>query len=330
MGARRGSLVSVLEEAYRVERTEREWLAELVRSVRPLLEDGLGIAAYTYDAAERPLSVREVLLDCPLDAQGLSTVLAQSNESYVEGAWLSKSVATASETPGYAQHPGVREVFHPVGIRDVLVVNALDVSGIGCLLGAPLPRETRVEPRVRERLDRVTAHLRAALRLRVRLGHSLESTEDARSGRVEAVFERDGRVAHLERDAEGARDDLRRAVRDVERARGKLRHRPDQAMASWSTLVRARWSIVDDFERGGERYVVARANATEAKGPLSLTERERQIVSLLAMGHTSKVIAYELGLSDATVRVLVARAQKRLGATGRRDLVTKFRALSGG
>lgn len=93
--------------------------------------------------------------------------------------------------------------------------------------------------------------------------------------------------------------------------------------------MRARWSIVDDFERGGERYVVARANATEAKGPLTLTERERQIVSLLAMGHSSKVIAYELGLSDATVRVLLARAQKRLGAIGRRELVAKFRALGG-
>jgi DNA-binding NarL/FixJ family response regulator len=50
------------------------------------------------------------------------------------------------------------------------------------------------------------------------------------------------------------------------------------------------------------------------RGPLPpLTPRERQIVDSVRRGQTHKEIAFELGISDATVRVLYARAMKKLG-----------------
>jgi len=44
-----------------------------------------------------------------------------------------------------------------------------------------------------------------------------------------------------------------------------------------------------------------------------LTPREREIVDAVRGGRTHKEIAYDLGISDATVRVLYARAMKKLG-----------------
>lgn len=51
-----------------------------------------------------------------------------------------------------------------------------------------------------------------------------------------------------------------------------------------------------------------------SRGPLpALSPRERQIVDSVRAGQTHKEIAFDLGLSDATVRVLYARAMKKLG-----------------
>jgi DNA-binding NarL/FixJ family response regulator len=51
-----------------------------------------------------------------------------------------------------------------------------------------------------------------------------------------------------------------------------------------------------------------------------LTAREGQVVSRYRLGVEPKVIAYELGLAAATVRVLLGRAAKRLGVRRPRDL----------
>ena len=48
-----------------------------------------------------------------------------------------------------------------------------------------------------------------------------------------------------------------------------------------------------------------------------LSPRERQIHQLIRSGLSRKEVAFELKLSDATVRVLYARAMKKLGHTWR-------------
>ena len=47
--------------------------------------------------------------------------------------------------------------------------------------------------------------------------------------------------------------------------------------------------------------------------PERLSPRERQILYLVTGGRSSKEVAYDLGVSDATVRVLYSRAMKKLG-----------------
>lgn len=324
-------LVRVLEATYALELSDAAWLRGVVESLRPAIQDGLGMAAYVYDASVRPLAVRELFLDCPIDAAGLASVLGSSDESYVRGSWLSQVATTASQTPGYDTHPGVRDVFHPAGIHDVLVINALDPLGIGCLVGAPLKTLRTLSDGDRERWQRVGAHIQTALRLKLRLSGAAApaSEDDAGSGKMEAVLAPSGKVEHLEPRAHGADIILKEAVLAMDRARRSYRRRPDHTLDAWRTLVRARWTLVHEFESDGKHFVVARANAASESGPKTLSSRERQVLGCLALGHSQKVIAYELGLSHSTVRVLLARARAKLGATDLGDLIAKFR-VSGG
>ncbi|MBX3201191.1 MAG: LuxR family transcriptional regulator [Labilithrix sp.] len=317
--------MSVLEAAYAVERPEREWLKGLVDAIRPSVDVGLGIAAYVYDANDRPFQVKNLLVEgCPIDDAGIAMLRHESNDAFVRDSWIARAAMMASETPGYADHPNVRGVLHPIGIRDIMVVNAIDPSGVGCWIGAPLPRLSKLEGIERERWDRVAAHLRSSLRLRLRLA-ARETSEEGGAAEAEAILTAAGKVEHLERAAEPERDALRDAVLGIVRARTECRGEPEQALPSWKAMVRARWTLVDEFREDGEHYLVARVNAMETKPMSRLSERERQVVACLSMGLTNKEAAYELGLSHSTVRVLVARASAKLGVDTRDALVAKYR-----
>jgi DNA-binding NarL/FixJ family response regulator len=50
------------------------------------------------------------------------------------------------------------------------------------------------------------------------------------------------------------------------------------------------------------------------RGPrLPLSPRERQILDAVLRGQTHKEVAFDLGVSNATVRVLYSRAMRKLG-----------------
>jgi DNA-binding CsgD family transcriptional regulator len=149
----------------------------------------------------------------------------------------------------------------------------------------------------------------------------------------EAVLDPDGRLVHAEAAAksEDAREHLSGAVQARERARGKLRRvDPDLAIAEWKGLVAARWTLVDQFDSDGRRYLLARKNDPETSGLGSLTERERCAVGYAAQGYTNKVIAYEMGIAASTVSVLLLRAARRLGAGSRAELIRAFLKHSDG
>lgn len=321
-------LVRVLEAAYEMDLPEDAWIRGLIEAVRPCAEDGLGMAAYLYDFSVRPFMLRCFTHDSPVDERGLSMLFDQSNDDYVRRSWMTPPVGTASEVPGFDTHPGVLDVFHPAGIRDIFVLNALDPIGIGCWIGAPLRAVRQLAPADRERWSRIAAHVRAALRLRLRLAQTPPAEVNDggdRPGAKQAVFTPDGKLQHITVDAEGSRATLREAVLAIERARGPLRRDPDRALPSWKALVQARWTLVDELTVGGQRYVLARTNELSSVGFESLTPRERQVAACIAMGNTNKEAAYELGLSHSTVRVLVARACAKLGAKSRTQLIALYR-----
>lgn len=65
------------------------------------------------------------------------------------------------------------------------------------------------------------------------------------------------------------------------------------------------------------------AETSSAPGPSPLTERELQVLALLADGRTNKEIAAELYLSSNTVRNHLYRMGRKLGAGSRLDIVVK-------
>ncbi|MBS2011518.1 MAG: helix-turn-helix transcriptional regulator [Deltaproteobacteria bacterium] len=93
-------------------------------------------------------------------------------------------------------------------------------------------------------------------------------------------------------------------------------------------MVREEWSLVDWVDHDGKRFLLAQENRVPVAGRRALTDRERQVVACAAMGHTNKLIAYDLGLSTGTVSVLLLRAAEKLGVSGRVALIRAFRELA--
>jgi DNA-binding NarL/FixJ family response regulator len=60
-----------------------------------------------------------------------------------------------------------------------------------------------------------------------------------------------------------------------------------------------------------------------AIGSQTLSEREREVLWHLSLGHDSKMIAFDMGLADSTVRVLLSRTAIKLGTHSRAELVER-------
>jgi DNA-binding CsgD family transcriptional regulator len=123
-----------------------------------------------------------------------------------------------------------------------------------------------------------------------------------------------------------ARLQLRRVALRTRHSQERLRgSEPDAEIAEWKGLVALRWSVIEQFDYRGHRYLLARRNEQAVPAAVDLSTREAEAVSLASLGHSNKVIAYELGISASTVGVLLHRAARKLGAKSRDGLIRKFR-----
>ncbi|CAM2155274.1 LuxR family two component transcriptional regulator [Pararobbsia alpina] len=77
---------------------------------------------------------------------------------------------------------------------------------------------------------------------------------------------------------------------------------------------------VFDEPAGGE----AEDSAETSAGLNALTPREREVMELIAVGKLNKQVAYELGISEMTVKVHRGRVMKKMGARTVVDLVRRF------
>jgi len=97
--------------------------------------------------------------------------------------------------------------------------------------------------------------------------------------------------------------------------------------AVWRGLMSGRWTLIDHFDAGGRRFVVARGKpGSAARSPVGrLTDRERDVCARAAAGCANKVIAAELGVAVSTVGMLLLRATRKLRCTSREDLIRAVR-----
>jgi len=326
--------IAVIEAAYRVEVSEAEWLAGIAEAALPLFRGGLGAVAYTYDASrvERMRVLRVATYGAPpqMTPEFVARIVEGTDADYVRNSYRSKACALMTETPGFERQSGPTTLLRSGGVVDVIGVNGTDASGVGCWVGAALPQATRLSGRERETFSRIAAHCAAGLRVRRALGAALGSAAEPTAS-AEAVLDASGRIEHATGGAEpqAARQSLREAALAMDRARGRRRHRePERAVEEWKGLVAGRWTLLDHFESDGRRYVLARRNEPGGSPLDKLTARERQVLGYLALGHSQKLIAYELGISPSTVGALVWRAARKLGVSSR-DELRRIAASSG-
>jgi DNA-binding CsgD family transcriptional regulator len=325
--------IGILETAYVLGGDERHWLRQLLETARrDNAEHGDWIAGCTYDATHASSIAVRANVYCGVDEASAAAAIAQvalpkSEDPKLATLFRQLFVGTIRASSGALRSAGVsdplirdfeRRVDHSfrlLGLADELWVNAQDLTGIGCLLVAPRRRLGPLPPREVHRWRYVAAHLSAAFRIRRQLETWTPGAPANEMRRVEAILSPSGRLAHAAPPAQAqpARAALRRAVKAVDRARGSLRRRnPDEAIATWQAMVSGRWSLVDHFDSDGRRYVLAHRNDPQLPDARGLTPRERQVIAYAALGHSNKVIAYELGLSTPTVASHLARARAKL------------------
>jgi DNA-binding NarL/FixJ family response regulator len=91
--------------------------------------------------------------------------------------------------------------------------------------------------------------------------------------------------------------------------------------------VAGRWSLVERFDSDGRRLFVARRNDPTMRRLRALGDNERKVVALLALGHSIKLCAYELGLGQSTVSELASAGMRKLGVRSRLELVELHGAI---
>lgn len=118
-------------------------------------------------------------------------------------------------------------------------------------------------------------------------------------------------------------DDSRLAIEAIRRQlRGYLPTSVSaKVLAAAIGLVLAGGTFVPEPERLIAEYGVPAASPPrEWVDPLGLTRRERDVLGQLRQGKPNKLIAYDLSISEATVKVHIRSIMKKLRATNRTQL----------
>ena len=322
-----GDVLSIIEASYAQSADVDAWLDGALTAMQAQLDQGGGVLARRFQV--RPTSIWQG----PNRAVGVAPEDVAATDR--AAAWLTAlppAEAMAVARKMYPLAPVAVRLSHLIGppmmthlvtnfsrpVADSLGVVAADPTGHGCVFFRLEDKSPRISRQATALWVRIAAHLVTGYRL-----------ARERQGKAEAVLDPGGKVLH--RENEVTRDDastLSDAAKGIDRARGRLRRvDPERALALWQGLVSGRWSLVDQFDGDGRRFVVAKRNSITPCAWSALSEREVQILAYLAEGQAPKLIAYQLGLSMATVSANLARIMRKLSVGSRLELVTAYRAI---
>ncbi len=77
--------------------------------------------------------------------------------------------------------------------------------------------------------------------------------------------------------------------------------------------------IPSDILNNEPASATASGNTGYARGPFNLTERQSDVLALLAGGHSNKTIAKQLGLSEHTIKIHITAILRTLGVSNRTE-----------
>jgi DNA-binding CsgD family transcriptional regulator len=313
-------LVDVVESAYSLVTDETSWLRELAVRAAPSIDRGLGVIAYIADTSTMRMHAYGTSA-ASTGIEGFIQAVCERATPAVFDEVGQRPVRFVSISERFFRVPEVHEFWQrsapPDGSVDAVGFFVHGPDGRTVNLFAPSPRLEQTHPRERRAWERIAMHVGAAHRVRSRL--SGRAATDV----AEAVLGIDGHVHHAHGPAKesAARLGLRDAVRAMERARGKLRHRESaEALEMWRGLAAGRWSLLEQWESDGKRYILAVENRPDNLDPRALRPREGAAARLAADGAAPKDIAYALGISPSNARALLASSLRKLGLTSRADL----------
>jgi DNA-binding CsgD family transcriptional regulator len=317
--------IATIEAVYAEAPSDSDWLHGVVASAASVLDPELALIAYTFELGPHgPPRILDSFVHGSHSERYLETshrMIAEAGEAARDG--FASQVSLLSEVIGppiasdfLERHLGY--LGEPV---DCLGIVGHDPSGGGAVVSAAVPAGWKLVPAFRRRWRYLTAHLATGFRLRRRSGAPAD----------EAILDLGGKLYDASGEAKSreARVVLRQAVRAIDRARANRKKSPDEAVAGWQALVRARWSLVDRFDSDGRTFVIAKPNPPSTPPRRPLTPRETAVVSLAALGRSNKLIAYELGVSVGSVGNYLVRAAKKLGVHSRADLLRAYLAAMG-
>jgi DNA-binding CsgD family transcriptional regulator len=308
--------------------SEGDWIEEIAREFHPLMARGLGLAAFSFRSGRNTLTFGSSV--CVGFAQESFEALGRANKaltpSDIQAEVTGDPVFFYSERAGRSHRTylsrAVIRVVSEHGMVDRLTVRVETPHGTsrwGVSFMAPLPFLGKRDRREQTMLERVAAHLAAAWRLRAALGGKTNSID----AKTESVFDSHGRLLHAEPEAQGRRERalLLDAVKRLRQSERGERARPEEAMELWQALVDGRWSLLAHTESDGKKLLLARRNEPRSQPWPDLSPRERHVAAYCALGHSTKLIAYELGVARSTVASLLSKAIRKLGLQSREDLV---------
>jgi DNA-binding CsgD family transcriptional regulator len=330
MSSQRLDLINIVESAYQLDAPDDAWLTTIAEAVRPYLDEGFGLAAFEFirQPNQAPEMLRSKHLWMPdALAEVYPRLFANMDPALRQRPFEMGPFVTGSQMMGmraeFADLPQMKQGLQRFGMFDSVWITATDPMGRGVGFHAGRRKIGWATPRELQRWGRIAAHLSSALRLRARLKLGAAALEAP-----SAVFDASGKLHDATGNAQAApaREALRQAVVTMEKVRAREGGaEPDRALGEWRALVSGQWSLIDQLEQDGRRYVVARQNEPAALGPEALSDRERQVIGYALLGHHNKLIAYELGIAPSTVRVLMARAASKLGVRTRDELIQTAR-----
>lgn len=322
--------LDLIDAAYRIDGSDDAWLSSVMDAAMPMMSRGLGAVGVLYDAS-RPgsfdgehFAINEMLLE-GITPDACRAVLEVGSEGapLIQELFGQVQCGLVSETFSKC-FPKLLPFTATFGAPDMVAINSTDPTLRGCILTANLPDHTPIDPAMHLFWSRLSAHVAAAYRLRRRLRKQVGTPLE----QAEAILTPEAKVAHATESTVNSevRELLSDTVRTQERLRAKDRREDPNAVGEWKALVDARWSLVDHVDSDGKRMITVQRNECVAPGAVGLSQREEQILGYAALGHSNKLIAYELGLAHSTVRVLLARAAGKLGTRGREETLKRFLA----
>ncbi len=317
-------VIGAIEVAYDTTLSESDWVERIAQTVSPAF--GAGVApttVYLFDfGAPKPVPIGSFASVGPgaftrehfVNMQVVATP-AELRQSYECEMFtlLSRVVGRPRTTEAIKSSD-----MHATGAMDPLGLRANITCDSGVIITTLVPLGFRIQQRTL--WTRLASHIGAGARLR-----SAQRSPTTAA----AILTPSGKLEHATNATAAARSALTESVKRMDRARGRLRRTdPDEASSLWRAMVSGEWSLVDWFDHDGKRFLLAHENAVSPKRTRQLSPREHQVVACAAMGHSNKLIAYDLGLSTGTVGVMISRAASKLGVASRAELIRAFRELA--